>query len=92
MTKEGVVRDMNRTSCEVSKALGSVSQICRAGHRVVFNPPWSEEGPYIEHESTGEVVWMTEHNCLYVLSTKVAPKNKQSSVNGSTGFGRPANP
>ena len=38
MTKEGVMRDMNFTSCEVSKALGSVSQICQAGHTVVFNP------------------------------------------------------
>ena len=35
MTREGVMRDMNFTSCEVSKALGSVSQLCRAGHRVV---------------------------------------------------------
>ena len=92
MTREGIVRGMNFTSCEVSKALGSVSQICRAGHRVVFNPPWSEEGSYIEHESIGETMWMTEHNGLYVLNTKVAPTSKQSSVKGNTGFGRPANP
>ena len=49
MTKEGVKRDMKFTSCELVKTLGSVSQICRAGHRVVFNPEWSEEGSYIEH-------------------------------------------
>ena len=38
MTKEGLMRDMRFTTCEVAKALGSVSQICRVGHRVVFNP------------------------------------------------------
>lgn len=64
MTKEGVMRDMKFTSCEVSKALGSVSQICRAGHRVVFNPDWSEEGSYVEHLETGEVMWLISHNGL----------------------------
>ena len=54
MTKEGVRRDMKFTSCEVAKALGSASQICRAGHRVVFNPPWSNQVPYIEQVSIGE--------------------------------------
>ena len=92
MTREGVVRDMNFTSCEVSKALGSVSQICRAGHRVAFNPPWSEDGSYIEHTTIGEVMWMTEHNGLYVLQTKVAPVNKQTSTKNNMGFGRQANP
>ena len=49
MTREGTMRDMNFTACEVSKALGSVSQMCRTGHRVVFNPPREPEGSYIEH-------------------------------------------
>ena len=30
-TREGIMRDMQFISCEVPKALGSVSQICRAG-------------------------------------------------------------
>ena len=70
MTKERVMRDMKSTSCGVSKALGSVSQICQAGHRVVFRPPWSEEGShtyiyiYIERCDTGEVMWLTSHNAL----------------------------
>ena len=54
MTKESAMRDMNFTICSVTKALGSVSQMCRAGNRIVFNPPWNQEGSYIEHEETGE--------------------------------------
>ena len=73
MIREGVMRDMNFTSCEVSKAFGSVSQICRAGHRSVFNPHWHEEGSFIEHGKTGKVMWLNEHNGLYVFNTKVAP-------------------
>lgn len=92
MTKEGVMRDMRLTSCEVSKALGSVSQICKAGHRVVFNPPWSEEGSYIDQVETGEVMWLSEHNGLYVLDTRVTPTSKQSRTKTNTSFGRQAHP
>ena len=92
MTREGVQRDMKFTACEVAKALGSVSQICRAGHRVAFNPPWHEEGSYIEQVEIGEVMWMKELNGLYVLGTKIAPVNKQTIVKNNMGFGRPANP
>ena len=80
MTREGSKRDMKFTVCDVSKALGSVSQICRAGHRVVFNPLWDGGGPYIQHLEIGERLWLEEHNGLYVLNTKVAPAHKQSSV------------
>ena len=44
MTKEGAMRDMNFTVCSVTKALGSVSQMCKAGNRVVFNPPGTPKG------------------------------------------------
>ena len=37
MTKEGAMRDVSFTVCAVTKARGSVSQMCRTGHRVVFN-------------------------------------------------------
>ena len=80
MTKEGSKRDMKFTVCEVSKALGSVSQICRAGHRVVFNPPWVGGGPYIQHIEIGERLWFEQYNGLYALNTRVAPVHKQSSV------------
>ena len=60
MTKEGTNRDMNFTVCEVSKALGSVSQMRRAGHRVVFNPPGDPNGSYVEHIEIGDIMWLEE--------------------------------
>lgn len=92
MTREGIMRDIKFTSCEVAKALGSVSQICRAGHRVVFNPLWHEDGSCIEQVDTGEVMWLSEHNGLYVLDTKVAPTSRQTTAKGNLGFGRQAHP
>ena len=86
MTREGAMRDMRFTVCDVSKALGSVSQMCRTGHRVVFNPPWSNEGSYIEHESIGERLWLQEEGGLYVLPTKVALAHKQIGRHKNEGF------
>ena len=67
---------MRFTICDVSKALGSVSQMCRIGHRVTFNPPWDGNGSYIEHIETGEKMWLEEKGGLYILPAKVAPKYK----------------
>ena len=78
MTREGTMRDMIFTVCGVSKALGSVSQMCRAGHRVAFNPPGDPNGSYIEHVAIGECMWFEEQVGLYVLNTKVAPTHKQT--------------
>ena len=94
MTKEGAMRDMSFTVCSVTKALGSVSQMCKAGNKVIFNPPWHPEGSYIEHEGTGERLWLEEQGGLYVLQAKVAPQNRQTS-NGRSGnmdFHWPVNP
>ena len=96
ITKEGAKRDMRFTVCDVSKALGSVSQMCRTGHRVVFNPPWDASGSYIQHIQSGEKMWLEEQKGLYVLNTKVAPVERQSVTmrnhQRDTGFGWPANP
>ena len=96
MTREGATRDMRFTVCDVSKALGSVSQMCRTGPRVVFNPPWDPTGSYIQHIDTGECMWLEEQNGLYMLNTKVAPSSKQkrgeNNYNRNAGFGWPANP
>ena len=81
MTREGIWRCMRFTVCDVSKALGSVSQMCRAGHIVVFNPPWHEDGSYVQHLDTGENMWLEETNGLYVLNAKVAPKEWQTTLN-----------
>ena len=94
MTREGTMCDMRFTVCPVTKALGSVSQMCRTGHKVVFNPPWDPEGSYIEHLETGERLWMEEENGLYVLNTKVAPNRRQTTSywNSNQGFQRPVEP
>ena len=84
MTREGAWRDMTFTVCDVAKDLGSVSQMCRAGHTVVFNPPWHEDGSYIEYLDIGERMRLEEHNGLYVLNTKVVPKQWQTTKR--TGF------
>lgn len=88
MTREGHMRDMKFIVCPVTKALGSVSQMCKTGHRVVFNPPWEQYGSYIEHLGTGEKLWLEDHNGLYVLNAKVAPNEKQTvkKWNSNQGF------
>ena len=78
MTREGTMRDIRFTVCDVSKALGSVSQMCRPGHRVVFNLFWCPAGSYIEHIDIGDAMWLEEQNGFYVLNTKVAPTQRQS--------------
>ena len=80
------MRDMKFTVCNVSKALGSVSQMCRTGHRAGFNPRWSEQGSYIELVGIGEKIWLQEEGGLYVLRTKVAPSHKQTGRQKAEGF------
>ena len=83
MTKEGAMRDISFTVCSVTKALGSVSQMCRAGNRVVFNPPWDHAGSYIENEQTGERLWLEEQGggtyCTRRLHHKI---NRQATSMG----------
>lgn len=94
MAREGAMRDMRFTVCDVSKPLGSVSQMCRAGHRVVFNPPWDPEGSYIQRMEIEECMWLEEHNGLCMFNTKVAPsgrhKGGENSNGNNKGFGWPA--
>ena len=88
MTREGVRRDMKFIACdEVPKALGSVTQMCRSGHRVVFNFPWGPNGSYIQHLESGEKFWLDENNGLYMLNTIVAPIDKQTFSNRHPSFG-----
>ena len=64
---------------------GSVSQMCQAGHSVVFNPPGDPRGSYIEHQETGEVMYLEAKNGVYVLNTKVAPRRLQTHPFGGPG-------
>ena len=57
-----------------------------------MNPPWCDEGSFIEHIDIGEIMWLNEHNGLYVLNTKVAPVSRQTKARPNAGFGRQANP
>lgn len=74
------------TVCDVAKALGSVSQMCGTGHKVVFNPPWSSSVSCIEHVATGEKMWMQEEGGLHVLKTKLAPMSKQPTRQKTADF------
>ena len=87
MTQEGAIRDMNFEVCDVTRALGSVSQMCRSGHRVIFNPPWDDAGSYIQHVETGQKMWLTEKDGIYLLDVRIAPENKQAA--NKQDFGRP---
>ncbi len=50
--------------CDVNKALLSVHKMVAHGHRVVFD----SDGSYIESkDASGERMWMTEQNGMYML-------------------------
>lgn len=53
MTREGAIRDMKFEVCNVTRALGSVSQMCRAGHRVTFNPHGVPTGVILSTQRRG---------------------------------------
>ena len=85
MTREGTKRDMKFIVCDVSKAFGSGSQMCKDGHRVAFNPPWENEGSYSEHVDIGERMWLEEKGNLYILNARVAPRHRQTGSIQHTG-------
>ena len=62
-SEEGVAKQVKAQVCGVNKALLSVSQVVKKGHRVVFE----EEGSYIQDRSTGQVMWLKEDNGMYLL-------------------------
>ena len=63
VTQEGLERSMLFQVAPVTKPLGSVSKICKKGHRVVFD----DDGSYIENKITGEYMNLREKNGVYVL-------------------------
>ena len=78
MSCEGHLRNMKFTSCDVERALGSVSSIGKQGHTVVFNAPGHQDGSYIYNIHSGERLEMKHNDGAYVLDTRVAPSNKQA--------------
>ena len=79
MTREGCNRNMGFQVCDVARPLGVVSQFCRTGHSVVFNPPEHSEGSFILHHLTGDKMHLKEEGGVYWLNTMVAPKEKQAT-------------
>ena len=86
MVTDGTMRRMTMQVAEkVSKPLGSVSRICAAGHRVVFD----DDGSYIEHKETGQTSWLRQENGVYVLDAWIAPpKENQRGDEAASGFPR----
>jgi hypothetical protein len=70
MTDSGEMRQMKFQVANVTKPLGSVSKICKAGHVVVFD----DDGSFIFNKNTGSLDWLREENGTYVLDTYVMPK------------------
>ena len=75
MSKEGYMRNMTFTSCDVERALGSVSAICKQWHTIVFNAPDHPDGSYIQHIASGQ---FNHKDGVYVLDARIAPRGKQS--------------
>ena len=78
VTKEGLWRDMTFQVCDVARPLASVHKIVEAGHSVVFSPSWGGRGSYILNQGTGEKLWMVQKHGVYVLETKIAPREWQA--------------
>ena len=69
-------RNMGFQVCDVTRPLASVHKIVEAGHTVVFNPSW-RGGSYILNLQTKEKTWLTQTDGVFVLDTKIAPKDLQ---------------
>ena len=62
-TEGGLIKKMRADVADVNKALLSVSQVVKAGSKVLFAP----DGSYIQ-DSSGECIPLKESNGMYMLS------------------------
>ena len=60
---EGLARSITAQVCDVNKPLMSVHKLVQSGHAVVFD----EIGAYIEHNASGERIWLRESGGMYML-------------------------
>ena len=77
--EDGAYEQLQFQLAPVDQALCSVSGLCKAGNRVVFEDGYG----YIEDKKTKHITWLEERDGLYVLDPDVAPTNEP-------GFTRPA--
>lgn len=85
MSRGGHLRNMKFNSCDVERALGSVSSICKQGHTAVFNAPDHPDGSYTLNRHSGERMGLQHKDGVYVLDTKIAPSSKQACLFGGQG-------
>eukprot|EP00973_Karenia_brevis_P052565 7302161-Karenia_brevis.AAC.1 len=69
---------------DVTKPLASVTRICQAGHRVVFD----SNGSFIEDKQSGHREWLREVNGQYVLDAWVMPAGEAMAVMHASPFQR----
>ena len=85
MRREGHLRNMKFTSCDVKRALGSVSATCKQGHTVVFNAPDHPDGSYIYRIASGERMDLLHGDGVFVFDTRIAPRSKPGTLFGGQG-------
>ena len=77
---------------DVSKALGSASNILRHGNSIVMD--MTEDGKdlaYIQNKKTGQQMWMRQRNGVYVLDLLVAPPSDTEDPKGQNSTQQLAN-
>jgi len=63
-TKDGVKAGLKFNAADVTRTLGAVRKMCRAGNRVVFD----EAGSYIQNKETGTKTEIEDENGEYILN------------------------
>ena len=84
ITQEGLERSMLFQVAQVTKPLGSVSKICKKGHRVVFN----DDGSYIENKITGEYMNLRERKMVCTCWTCGSTTQTPGVFPGRAGEGK----
>ena len=69
VSSQGVVRGLKGRSVDVSKMLLSVYDMCKAGHRVVFDL----DGSFAEHKTTGQKTNFILRNNTWDLDLEIVP-------------------
>ena len=81
-TREQTLRAMTFQAAPVTKPLGSVKKICKAGHVVVFD----DDGSYIINKSTGEINMLREEGGNYMLDLLIPPEGMNNDGNTESSF------
>ena len=67
VTEEGILKKIKAQVCNVNQPLLSVRKGVEAGNRVVFE----RGGSYIQSETDGRKIWLTDKQGMYVLKMGV---------------------